>query len=156
MSNCFDVAKYILEQKGEMTAMKLQKLVYYAQAWSLVWDETPLFEQRIEAWVNGPVVTDLYNAHRGKFLLSSSDLTQGFSSNLSVIQKDSIDRVLAYYGDKNPQWLSDLTHLEDPWKNARKNLSSTERACSVITLESMMEYYSSIQNEENEQTYAQN
>lgn len=28
----FDVAKYILEKKGEMTAMKLQKLIYYSKA----------------------------------------------------------------------------------------------------------------------------
>ena len=38
----FDAAAYILEQSGEMTAMKLQKLVYYSQSWSLVWDEEPL------------------------------------------------------------------------------------------------------------------
>ena len=50
----FDVAAYILEQKGSMTTMKLQKLVYYSQAWSLVWDEKPLFEEAIEAWANGP------------------------------------------------------------------------------------------------------
>jgi len=50
-----DVSRYILERMGEMTAMKLQKLCYYAQAWSLVWDERPLFDERIEAWANGPV-----------------------------------------------------------------------------------------------------
>ena len=42
MANVFDTAKYILEQKGNMSTMKLQKLCYYAQAWSLVWDDAPL------------------------------------------------------------------------------------------------------------------
>ena len=56
MVTVFDVVRFILEQKGSTTAMKLQKLVYYCQAWSLVWDEQPLFKERIEAWVNGPVV----------------------------------------------------------------------------------------------------
>ena len=37
----FDVAAYILQKTGSMTTMKLQKLVYYSQAWSLVWDEKP-------------------------------------------------------------------------------------------------------------------
>lgn len=50
MATVFDVAAYILEKKGEMTAWKLQKLVYYSQAWSLVWDQRPLFAERIEAW----------------------------------------------------------------------------------------------------------
>ena len=38
-----DVAAYILQKHGPMTTMKLQKLVYYAQAWGLVWDDCPLF-----------------------------------------------------------------------------------------------------------------
>ena len=49
MANVFDVADYILKECGEMPALKLQKLVYYSQAWSLVWDEAPLFEEEIEA-----------------------------------------------------------------------------------------------------------
>ncbi|CUP62134.1 Uncharacterized phage-associated protein [Anaerostipes hadrus] len=44
MANVFDAAKYILERLGEMSTMKLQKLCYYAQAWSLVWDDVPLFD----------------------------------------------------------------------------------------------------------------
>ena len=37
MASAHDVAAYILKKLGPMTAMKLQKLVYYCQAWSLVW-----------------------------------------------------------------------------------------------------------------------
>ena len=44
MASVFDVAVYILNSCGEMTAMKLHKLVYYAQAWSLVCDDSPLFD----------------------------------------------------------------------------------------------------------------
>ena len=39
MATIFDVASYILSKQGPMTTMKLEKLCYYAQAWSLVWDE---------------------------------------------------------------------------------------------------------------------
>lgn len=70
MASAHDVAAYILKRMGQMTAMKLQKLVYYSQAWSLVWDEAPLFNERIEAWANGPVVRELYEAHRGQFQVS--------------------------------------------------------------------------------------
>ena len=66
-----DVAAYILSRKGPMSAMKLQKLVYYCQAWSLVWDDAPLFREPIEAWANGPVCPPLWERHRGRFELSA-------------------------------------------------------------------------------------
>jgi uncharacterized phage-associated protein len=55
MPSVLDVAQYILQRSGGMTTGKLQKLVYYSQAWSLVWDQRPLFNERIEAWANGPI-----------------------------------------------------------------------------------------------------
>src|SRR5689334_5878093 len=55
-----DTAAFILKVHGPVSAMKLEKLVYYCQAWSLVWDERPMFSERIEAWANGPVCPDLY------------------------------------------------------------------------------------------------
>jgi uncharacterized phage-associated protein len=144
MSTCFDVAKYILEKQGQMTAMKLQKIVYYAQAWSLVWDEAPLFNEHIEAWISGPVIPGLYDYHRGKYYVNAIDILSGNSTDLSENQKDTIDHVLSYYGDKSSKWLSDLTHLEDPWKNARRGLAAEERGNNEISLASMAEYYSSI------------
>lgn len=59
MASVYDVATYILEKQGAMTTWKLQKLVYYSQAWSLVWDDDVLFPEEIEAWANGPVVREL-------------------------------------------------------------------------------------------------
>lgn len=70
----FDVAAYIIKQIGVVPAMKLHKLVYYSQAWSLVWDELPLFLEPVEAWANGPVVRSLYARHRGVFLVSKKML----------------------------------------------------------------------------------
>lgn len=143
MISAHDIAAYILSRRGEMTAMKLQKLVYYAQAWSLVWDEEPLFEERIEAWANGPVVRELYNAHRGKFKVN--DWPQGDPSRLSQVQRESVDAVLTYYGDKTSQWLSDLTHMEDPWRDARRGLPPGERGNEEISHAAMMEYYSGLE-----------
>ncbi|MCA9225272.1 MAG: DUF4065 domain-containing protein [Planctomycetales bacterium] len=144
MISAFDVAKYILERKGPMTHMKLQKLVYYSQAWSLVWDECQLFENRIEAWANGPVIPDLYAALRQKFLVAGSDLPKGSSRRLSVRQQETVDAVLAYYGDKPSQWLSDLTHMEAPWLCARQGLPARARSSQEITLADMAEYYGSL------------
>lgn len=64
---------------------------------------------------------------------------------LSSEQKDTIDTVLGSYGNKSPQWLSDQTHAEAPWKIAREGLADGERGEREITLESMAEFYSSLQ-----------
>jgi uncharacterized phage-associated protein len=146
MASVFDVAKYILQKQGNTTVMKLQKLVYYCQAWSLVWDEKPLFNECIEAWANGPVVRELYDLHKGQFELSDSP--KGDSSNLTFEQKKTIDAVLEYYGDKSAQWLSDLTHMEAPWNEARKGYPIGMSCVNEITPASMHEYYSSLPPEE--------
>lgn len=138
-----DVADYILQAHGAMSAMKLQKLVYYAQAWHLVWEDKELFSEDIQAWANGPVVPDLYDRHHGSFSLSPG-FFKGDTSRLSPKSKDVIDRVLKFYGDKDAQWLSDLTHMEAPWKNARVGLADGERGDHIISTASMMEYYSGI------------
>jgi uncharacterized phage-associated protein len=144
MASVFDVAKYILENHGEMTTMKLQKLVYYSQSWSLVWDETPLFSEEIEAWANGPVSPDLYNIHRGQFSLSTIEV--GNSNNLTQSQRETIDVIISSYGEKSSQWLSDRTHSETPWIHAREmsEAKDGERCNEIITHASMSEYYSSL------------
>lgn len=143
MVSVHDVAAYILQKKrGEMTTMKLQKLVYYCQAWSLVWDETPLFAEKIEAWTSGPVVRELYDQHRGMFLVDK--WPQGNPGKLAKRERDTVDRVIEFYGEKTAQWLSDLTHLENPWREARAGLAAQERGHRVITHPMMHEYYSSI------------
>ena len=138
MTTVFDVAAYILEKCGPLPAMKLQKLVYYSQAWSLVWDEAPLFDEHIEAWANGPVVPELYAAHRGEYLVSK---IEGNPSTLSEVQQETVDKVLDFYGDKKSQWLSDLTHMESPWIDARKGLFPGQRGNETITHAAMAEYY---------------
>lgn len=142
----FDVARYILERLGEMSTMKLQKLCYYSQAWSLVWDDLPLFDEEFRAWANGPVCKELFKQTQGNFLVSAAD-EPGNSSNLTDSQKDTIEIVLQHYGDKNAQWLSQLSHMEEPWRKARVGLNPGEGSDNIISKESMAEYYSGLSNE---------
>lgn len=145
MARVADVAAYILERAGPMSAMKLQKLVYYSQAWSLVWDEQPLFDERVEAWVNGPVVPVLYEQHRGRFQLNPGDI-KGDPSALGDAGRDTVNGILSFYGEKTAQWLSDLSHSEAPWINARQGLTEAERGGNEITHAAMHEYYSGIRS----------
>lgn len=137
MPSAIDVAQYILEHRGPMTVMKVQKLVYYSQAWSTVWDDAQLFPEPIEAWDNGPVVRALWEATRGHFKVDR--IPGGQSANIEGEQQKTIGRVLDFYGHRDAQWLSDLTHMEDPWIEARKRGRSAE-----ITLDLISEYYSTL------------
>lgn len=142
--NVLDVAAFILLRLKSMPAMKLQKLVYYSQAWSLVWDDKPLFRDRIEAWANGPVVRRLYEAHRGKFMVSR--IAGGESRKLNKTQRETVSAVLDFYGNRSSPWLRDLTHREDPWRLAREraNLQDGERGNATILHSDMAEYYGSL------------
>jgi uncharacterized phage-associated protein len=143
MASISDVANYILTVRGSMTAMKLQKLCYYCQAWSLVWDERPLFEEHIEAWANGPVSPALFDMHRGLFKVDAK-IIKGDPENLDKDAIETIEAVLSYYGDKASQWLSELTHSEAPWRDARIGLMPGERGDHIITYAAMQEYYESL------------
>jgi uncharacterized phage-associated protein len=146
MASARDVAAYILAQRGPMTAMKLQKLVYYSQAWHLVWEESPLFEERIEAWANGPVVPDLYRAHRQRWELKAGETLGGNPGRLTDSERETIDIVLNSYGGKPAHWLSELTHREPPWKETRQaaGLHEGQRGSAVISPAAMYEYYDSL------------
>lgn len=114
MANVFDVAKYILNKKGEMSTWKLQKLCYYAQAWTLAWEGKTLFNEEFEAWANGPVCPALFYKHKGKFVVDESVIPECDTTHLTDEQKENIDIVLESYGDKDPYWLREQTHNEEP------------------------------------------
>ncbi|WP_120523024.1 Panacea domain-containing protein [Arthrobacter celericrescens] len=146
MVSVHDVAAYILKQCGAMSTMKLQKLCYYSQGWSLAWDEKPLFGSRIEAWANGPVVYDLYQKHRGRFTVDS--WPDGNPNAIGAEECATIDAVLAAYGQFSGQQLSDLTHSERPWKAARKNVPSGARCQVPVSLDIMQDFFGGIAAEQ--------
>lgn len=139
----FEVANHIVKNIPNITAMKLQKLMYYCQSWSLAWDDKPLFNEDFQAWANGPVCKELYNVHRGEFSISENFFENMTDSKFefSKEQLDTINAVLDFYGDKSPHYLSELTHKENPWKEARKSTPLGEPSKEIITKESMQNYY---------------
>lgn len=137
MASVHDVAAFIETELdkaglGKVGAMQLQKLVYYSQAWSLVWDEQPLFPEPVEAWEKGPVV----GALRGR-------RTAGDQSKLSESQRATISAVLAFYGRRSGEWLSRLTHREPPWRDARAGANGMQNP--MITPAAMRTFFASYQ-----------
>jgi len=87
---------------------------------------------------------ELYQAHRGRFTLAGpQDIRSGDPSALTQSEQATVDAVLASYGDKSAHWLSELTHHEAPWWNARQGagLGDRDRGDAVISLNDMFEYY---------------
>lgn len=140
-----DVAQAVLERTGPLDTFKLQKLVYYCQAWHLAWFGTPLFPNRIEAWANGPVIPDLYYQHRGNF--SISQVKGGDPKTLTQAHLRTVEAVVAAYNHLSGRQLAHLTHEELPWRMARQGLEPGVRGSRQIPQEIMAEFYAAIDND---------
>lgn len=141
MADVFDAAAYILHRQGCMTTMQLQKLCYYAQAWHLAWTGRPLFPERVEAWVNGPIMPDLYHKHRGMITISQPPAGIGDASNITDDERESIDAVLDAYSELKPYELISQTRSEAPWLDARRGATESELCRNRITNEAMRKFY---------------
>ena len=145
MADAFDVAAYLLSKadikEGDgMTHLKLQKLLYYCQGFSLVLLDKPLFQNVIEAWDHGPVVVDVYHEfkHYGDQIIIT--LGPGNIDTLADDEKTMIDDVYEVYGGYSASRLRNLTHNESPWIGAENKIDKT------ITHESMREFFPSLVN----------
>lgn len=144
MPSVLDVARYILRNSGSTSTWKLQKLVYYCQAWHLVWEEERLFREPIEAWPAGPVTPALYTILKGKYTIGPTAFTHGRLGSLADRHRRSIDAVLDFYGDKSGHWLTELVRMEAPWQDARVGLERNERGHRRIPLAALGSYYGAL------------
>ncbi len=135
MATVHDVAAFIRREHPGTRGKKLQKLVYYAQAWSTVWDGTPLFAERIEAWREGPVSPHLYGeeVHNG--------VQTGNADALTPNQSETVRGILRGYGSRSAEWLSRLSHRETPWLSARGGLPPSAKSKNVIAIDAMRSFY---------------
>jgi uncharacterized phage-associated protein len=127
-----------------LTHLRVQKLLYYAQAWSLVQRGVPLFSERIEAWVNGPVVRDLFPrlAALGRRAITSSDLEACGVDDLTPSESEFVGSVWEAYKGHSAWGLGQMTHEEAPWRDARAGFEPLDRCDAEITQEAMRAYFS--------------
>lgn len=159
-----DIAKYTilrLNQNGNtICPLKLQKVLYYMQAWHMVYfgRENTLFVDVPEAWVNGPVYRNVYEAYRTIpiykqiqptfFSINSSkdlhDKIEELSRLLLLTKKQDefVESIFCHYGTMSHDRLVYLTHSQRPWNNARKGLDAFEYTDEKIDLNDMFYYYS--------------
>ena len=105
-------------EANEMTHLKLQKLLYYAQGWALVDLGYPLFHNEIRAWEHGPVVVDAYeDLKKFKREILKPECIEAGSESLSEEEEQFLTKVYDVYGIYSAWGLRELTHEEDPWKD---------------------------------------
>lgn len=150
--SALDVAKYIIylasqnvidEVKGEklyegITNLKLQKILYFVQVRSLIKLNKPLFEQDIQAWQYGPVVSevyDVYKQYRRRPIVLKQD-----SSHLPPEVKAFLQDVWYLFGGYSVGKLVRMTHNDTPWQDA------IQRKHKVISQKELKTYYTSLLN----------
>ena len=131
MTTAYEIASHIRSRHEFSGEMQMHKLLYLSRHGP--WHGTvPLFDDRIEAWKNGPVVPSL----RHTTVMADEDV------RLTDQQKANIDAVLAHYADNSGTALGELSHGERPWQEARGDCAPGESCSAPITHDSMRRAYS--------------
>lgn len=136
------IANWFLK-KESMTHKKLQKLCYYAQAWSLALFKRPIINSDFQAWVHGPVSPELYSYYK----TYGWQPIEKYNKRIIGIRKDDLElleRVWQTYGRYDGQQLESITHNELPWLNARSGIGQWDNSHAIISNKDMETYYISL------------
>ncbi len=150
------IAKYIVvnstSRERRISNLKLQKILYYVQGWSLGLYEMAAFSDSIQAWVHGPVVPTVFFHYRDFKWNPISDNSPVPELPTKLI--DHIDSVLYAYEDLTAAQLERLSHEEAPWKLTRGQLPPTESSTLVISHDLMKAFFSELANESDEEEHS--
>jgi uncharacterized phage-associated protein len=145
-----DIAAWIIsfcnERGDPVTNLKLQRLLYYAQAWHLALRGRRLFKDDFQAWANGPIQPNVYAAyHRFSFA------PIGFVPEKPMLPKaleEFLKDVLRAYGHLSAFDLESLSCSELPWSQARSGLAPDAPSHRIIDTALMQSFYRSRLNEQ--------
>ena len=143
------LSEYILAHYGKMSHLKLQKLLYYVQAFHLAYFNSPLIDDEFEAWLHGPVSKKVFDQLRDFSLLyndiefkgNPESIKAAIGHQLSTEQIELINDVLSEYATLSGTQLENLTHSEAPWIEARKGCSFGDACREIISKDFMADYY---------------
>lgn len=142
------LSKTNVESGDTISPLKLQKLLYYCQAWHLTVFDEPLFNDKIEAWAHGPVVPTQYS--RFAYILRNDHIKiKSINLDIPTFSESTaglLDEVISLYGEHSANYLEQLTHGEKPWIDARAGIEPWRASNAEITHASMVEFYSSFLN----------
>lgn len=144
MTTAANVTSYLvkkcIDEGNPLTNKRLQKLLYYIQAWHLAINSEPIFDDKIEAWIHGPAIRSIYETYKS-FVANPINSVLNIGEKLEDKTILFIDKIVKAYSAYDTATLEYMTHAEAPWQNARKGLESNESSNNEITQESMRTYY---------------
>ena len=143
MISCLDAAQYFIARAYEdglevnMTNMKVQKLLYYAQSLHLALYDQPLFAEEIQAWRYGPVCPPAYRFYSDFEAQQLPFPERKKLSHLSEEIQSVLDEVWENFGGYHAYRLSEMSHLEFPWRKARQGLPTAASSTQAISLDDL-------------------
>ena len=138
MANVSDVAAAVIARAGAVDQIKLQKLLYYAQGWSLAWRGEALFPETVEAWRWGPVVDAAYQDYKRHGMDEFERPESGDSEALTVEELGVVAAVVDRYGQLGQWELQQLTHEDPAWLEAWGDRGPDDRGRQAIDLDLMV------------------
>lgn len=144
------LSNYILERGGEMSHLKLQKILFYTQAFHLAYFNTEIIEDDFEAWVHGPVSRKIFHELKDKSLIYaelSFSLYEEIKPSISIVdrltqdQMELVNDVIDEYKLLSGGQLESMTHSEQPWIDARKGCAPCDKCSNVILKNDMKIFY---------------
>jgi len=147
MATAIEVAKRLIhlaaseEEPDFLTPMQLQKLLYYAQGWSLALRGKPLFGEPVLAWKHGPVVREVFNLFKYWKDLPIRAAEVPVSIGLDPDEERHVEYVWSFYSGYSASALRKMTHDERPWVDARGDVPEGDPSDEEITQESMRAFF---------------
>lgn len=153
-----DISRYIISYSNKMdygiSNLKLQKVLYFVQAYFLIQTGHPCFKDKIEAWDFGPVVPKAYGEYKQygcgdipttkSFIMIDKDniwnskRVEFKEIAISDDDKSLIDKVIDKFSDYSATDMVELTQHQTPWIDAISSQSNE------IKNESIFEYFNNI------------
>lgn len=144
-----DLSAYIynaVNVSGQVEAIKMQKLMYYAKGWSLALQNDNLYPEKCEAWKHGPVIYNLYKLHPGEIILPDNwvERIKGKPENIKGFDQQIVDFVIKKYGAMSGWGLRNLTHTETPWIQAWEESKQGSTSHFIIEDKAIKKYFQSL------------
>lgn len=132
------IAKWFIN-KLHPEPLKLQKLLYLAQGYSYAFYDRPLFNDELEGWVHGPVVSQIYHMFKN-YQYNCIDLSYEMEE-LDDEATDVLNYVVNKFSKYDSKYLEELSHNQEPWILSRDGLDPDERSDKTILKENIANYF---------------
>ena len=145
-SKLYNYTLYIINKMKEVDPLSIQKILYFANGFSNKFLNHNLFNNEAQAWIYGPVYSDIYDAlsyYQSK-KIDYNELVKDIIIDISSEEMNYIDYIIKYFGCYSGSILREMTHLTDPWINAREGLAIDEASKRIITIEDTNNYFDKI------------